>query len=275
MMEALASSCSKAIVKSLGSYFPRGGAAFVSDRPKICFSSNEKKGCNFQFLKLVQNKGIYPIHAVKSETESMLQLDLDTEKLEALQTNELKTIHVKFQLQKDCAFGEQFLLVGDDPMFGSWNPSNALPMTWSDGHVWTTHLNIPAGKAIQFKFILKGKTGDIIWQPGPDRILHTWEAMTRITVCEDWENAEAQKLIQEYQHDYSNEVESNAELIQTHAKEQIISLEEIIKNVDHIMTERKMMQQNEESSKSSENDDKIEALRHNRKAAPVKKQKKS
>ncbi|OIW07465.1 hypothetical protein TanjilG_24327 [Lupinus angustifolius] len=251
-METLTSSCSKAIVKSLGSCFPRG-AAFGSDRPKICFSSNEKKGCNFQ---------------------SMLQLDLDTEKLEALQTNELKSIHVKFQLQKDCAFGEQFLLVGDDPMFGSWNPSNALPMTWSDGHVWTTHLNIPVGKPIQFKFILKGKTGDIIWQPGPDRILHTWEAMTRITVCEDWDNAESQKLIEEYQYPYSDEepmIESNAEHSQTHAKEQIISLEEIIKNAEHIMTERKMMKQNEESSKSSENG----VLRHKGKAAPVKKPKRS
>lgn len=28
-------------------------------------------------------------------------------------------------------------MVGDDPVFGSWDPSKALPMTWSDGHVWT------------------------------------------------------------------------------------------------------------------------------------------
>lgn len=45
-------------------------------------------------------------------------------------------VHIKFQLQKDCRYGEQFLIVGDDPTIGSWDPSNALPMTWSEGHIW-------------------------------------------------------------------------------------------------------------------------------------------
>ncbi|KAE9592011.1 hypothetical protein Lal_00038402 [Lupinus albus] len=210
-MEALTSSCSKATVMGLGSYFHRG-AAFASNTPQICLSSVQKKGCNFRFLKLVQNKGIYPIHAVQSET----WMDWDTEELEVQQENELKNIHVKFQLQKCCDFGEQFLVVGDDPMLGSWNPSNALPMTWSDDHIWTTHLNIPAGRTIQFKFLLKGKKGDIIWQPGPDRILHTWETMEKVTICEDWDNAGSQKLIQEYEHayTYSENIVTAQELIQ-------------------------------------------------------------
>lgn len=57
-----------------------------------------------------------------------------------------KTIHVKFQLQKECSFGQQFLIVGDDPMFGLWDPSSAIPMNWSDGNVWTVELvskNLP------------------------------------------------------------------------------------------------------------------------------------
>ncbi|CAL0304441.1 unnamed protein product [Lupinus luteus] len=254
-MEALTSSCSKAIVMGLGSYFHRH-AAFASDTPQICLPLLEKKGCNFQLLKLVQNKGIYPIHALQSET----LMDWDTEELEVEQTNELKNIHVKFQLQKCCEYGEQFLIVGDDPMLGSWNPSNALPMSWSDDHIWTTHLNVPAGKTIQFKFLLKGKTGDIIWQPGPDRILHTWESMDRVTICEDWDNAGSQKLIQEYQHalPYSNEelnIDSNSKLSQTHAKEKplmvaqnIGSLEEIIESANHILTAQKLIQLNEESA---------------------------
>lgn len=68
VMEALTSSCSKVIVDRLGSYPPRG-AAYVSDRIQFCFSSNEKKGCNFQFLKLGQNKCINLIHAVPSKTQ--------------------------------------------------------------------------------------------------------------------------------------------------------------------------------------------------------------
>nr|CAD1835425.1 unnamed protein product [Ananas comosus var. bracteatus] len=52
----------------------------------------------------------------------------------------LKTLHVKFVLHKECLFGQRFLLVGDDPNISSWDPSKAIPLEWSDGHVWTTEL---------------------------------------------------------------------------------------------------------------------------------------
>ncbi|GAB4857338.1 hypothetical protein Ancab_015246 [Ancistrocladus abbreviatus] len=83
--------------------------------------------------------------------------------------------HVKLQLQKECRFGEQFFIVGNDPILGLWNPLGAIPMDWSDGHVWTTELDIPVGKSLQFKFILKKINGKILWQPGPDRILQMWQ----------------------------------------------------------------------------------------------------
>lgn len=51
-----------------------------------------------------------------------------------------KKMHVKFQLKKECIYGEEFLLVGDDPALGSWNPSNGVPLTWSDGHKWTVEM---------------------------------------------------------------------------------------------------------------------------------------
>lgn len=52
-------------------------------------------------------------------------------------------------------------------------------------------------KSIQFKFILKKATGDILWQPGPDRTIQTWETKNTITILEDWDNAEYQKIIEE------------------------------------------------------------------------------
>ena len=55
---------------------------------------------------------------------------------------------------------------------------------------------MPIGKSIQFKFILKGKAGKILWQPGPDRFFKTWETKNTIIVCEDWENPEFQKVIE-------------------------------------------------------------------------------
>lgn len=53
------------------------------------------------------------------------------------------------------------------------------------------------GTSIQFKFILKSSTGDLLWQPDPDRIFKSWETENTIIVCEDWEEAEYQKVIEE------------------------------------------------------------------------------
>ncbi|KAI3886571.1 hypothetical protein MKX03_005490 [Papaver bracteatum] len=110
---------------------------------------------------------------------------------------EIKIVQVKFQLVKDCLFGQDILVVGDDPIIGVWDPSNAIPLEWSDGHLWSVQLNIPINKSIQFKFILKEPTGEVIWQPGPDRILKTWETDKTIVIFEDWDNVELQMVTEE------------------------------------------------------------------------------
>lgn len=111
--------------------------------------------------------------------------------------NQIQTVHVRVQLQRECLFGQHFYIVGDDPLLGQWDPSEAVPFNWSDGHVWTTELDIPIGKCIKFKIILKDGSENIIWQPGPDRILQTSETQNTVTVCEDWDSAELQKIIEE------------------------------------------------------------------------------
>ncbi|WJX42983.1 hypothetical protein P8452_30147 [Trifolium repens] len=204
-MKAFTSFSSKPLVHKLGSLSP-SIAFHVPDKPFSCFTlpfRNDQKSSIFCLLKLVQNKGIYPFLAVPSENQ---EVELETIEPRVQQSeNELKFVRVEFQLLKDCDFGEQFLIVGDDPMLGSWNPLGALPLTWSDGHIWTVELDMPAGKSIQYKFLLKGKEGDIIWQPGSDRIIQTWETVNRIIVCEDWENAELQKIVEENRLSQTNE----------------------------------------------------------------------
>lgn len=53
------------------------------------------------------------------------------------------------------------------------------------------------GTSIQFKFILRGVSGEISWQPGPDRCLQTRETMKTMVVWEDWEDALKQKILEE------------------------------------------------------------------------------
>ncbi|BAT97219.1 hypothetical protein VIGAN_09060300 [Vigna angularis var. angularis] len=243
-MKALTSSCSKAILDTLGSLRPRV-AVRVSDRPEFFLSPRprkEKKGCNLWLLKVVPIKGVFPVHAVPSKD----QVDLETAEPEAQnneQTNESKFVRVAFQLQKNCDFGEQFLIVGDDPTLGSWDPLQALPMTWSEGHIWTAEKDMLVGKSIQFKFILKGKEGDIIWQPGSDRVIHTWETVNTITVCEDWENEELQKITEEErlaepdkEPQIDSEVSASAEILDNPHNE-LDSNASVIKAVEIPLTE--------------------------------------
>ncbi|KDP46509.1 hypothetical protein JCGZ_08481 [Jatropha curcas] len=108
-----------------------------------------------------------------------------------------KTVRVKFQLQKECSFGDAFLLVGDHPMLGLWNTVDAITMNWSDGNIWNVELDVPIETTVQFKFILKQSTGELLWQPGPDRIFKSWESEGTLVVTEDWEDAAAQKITEE------------------------------------------------------------------------------
>ncbi|KAK6290617.1 hypothetical protein POUND7_002158 [Theobroma cacao] len=126
-----------------------------------------------------------------------IMVDFETAETQPAEENPSKTVHVKFQLQKECSFGEHFFIVGDHPMLGIWDPESAIPLNWLKGHVWTVELDIPVGKSIQFKFVLKTSTGNLLWQPGPDRIFKSWETENTIIVSEDWEEAEYQKLIEE------------------------------------------------------------------------------
>ncbi|KAJ6796465.1 uncharacterized protein M6B38_218650 [Iris pallida] len=127
-----------------------------------------------------------PLVAVEGNDASKIQIE-----------SKSRTIHVKFVLQKACLFGEHFFLLGDDPIFGLWDPENAIPLVWSEGHFWTAEMDLPLEKSIHFKFILRGPSGKFHWQPGPDRVLQTWETANTIVVTEDWENAENQKITEE------------------------------------------------------------------------------
>ncbi|CAO2195312.1 unnamed protein product, partial [Urochloa humidicola] len=107
---------------------------------------------------------------------------------------EAKTVRVKFVLKKQCAFGQHFLVVGDDPALGLWDPSKATALDWSEDHVWT---DLPANKLIEFKFLLRDASGHVCWQHGTNRTLHTTETTSTLVVHEDWDHAKQQKVSEE------------------------------------------------------------------------------
>jgi len=96
-------------------------------------------------------------------------------------------VTVKFVLKQKCKFGQQFHVVGDAPQFGSWNPKTAVPLEWSEGDIWTTEVDVPVGKQIEYKFILVGKRGEVLWQPGPNRAFETSGSVASVEVSSEWE----------------------------------------------------------------------------------------
>ncbi|KAG8374403.1 hypothetical protein BUALT_Bualt11G0128200 [Buddleja alternifolia] len=166
---------------------------FGPSKQEIVFLGHQKR-VNDGFGRLIspQNKFIHSISAAASA-----QKNVGSEEIHTIYSDSTKTVHVRFKLNKECAFGEHFFIVGDDPILGLWEPSDGVPLNWSDGHIWTADMDIPIGKVIKYKFILKGDTETILWQPGPDRILETRESEKMITVLEDWDNPELQNIVEE------------------------------------------------------------------------------
>ncbi|KAI3924063.1 hypothetical protein MKW92_003677 [Papaver armeniacum] len=98
-----------------------------------------------------------------------------------------KTVRVEFQLIRECLFGQEFLVVGDDPILGVWNPLEAIPLKWSEGHIWRAEVDVPINKTIQFMLILKDQTGEFVWQPGPHRVFQTRAQTNKMVVVETWD----------------------------------------------------------------------------------------
>ncbi|CAA0399948.1 unnamed protein product [Arabidopsis thaliana] len=190
------SSPSKIILEDFPPGIYRYGTEIFTSVPRKTFH-------HIKFLRLdsAQSSRILKPVPLRSSSIKDSQVNVEDEEIEASN----KTVRVRFQLRKECVFGEHFFIVGDDPVFGGlWDPETALPLNWSDGNVWTVDLDLPVGRLVEFKLLLKAQTGEILWQPGPNRALETWETNKTIRICEDWDNADLQMMIEEDFVPYTN-----------------------------------------------------------------------
>ncbi|KAM6574282.1 hypothetical protein CsatA_022609 [Cannabis sativa] len=222
----------------------RGSSSSCSSLIETCFLRPWVKVSGFGFLNFnnvkLTNTFIDPVSCISPKT----QVDLEAENVQAKGRYQSKTARVIFKLQKECMFGEHFFIVGDDPIFGLWDPESAIPLNWSDGHAWIVELDIPIGKSIHFKFILKDSNGEVLWQPGPDRVFQTWETKNAITVYEDWENTELQIVAEEDEASIQNTDENL-----THPQEELVSdvyNEPTITNNDVTTQEKSLVELREE-----------------------------
>jgi hypothetical protein len=131
-----------------------------------------------------------------AETTPVIQEPLQVDHASAGEPDfEGPTVKVKFELQRECHFGQQFKVVGSDPQFGNWDPSAAVPLNWSEGHLWTADLDVPEGKKIEYKYILVSDQEETVeWQPGFNGVLETIAGAGPLLLSEPWEEPQPESI---------------------------------------------------------------------------------
>ncbi|KAH7286121.1 hypothetical protein KP509_33G059200 [Ceratopteris richardii] len=69
-------------------------------------------------------------------------------------------------------------------------------MDWGEGNVWTVEVDVPAEKQIEFKYVLTGESGEVEWQPGPNRVFDTTEGFSSVVVKEEWNNVTEESAVE-------------------------------------------------------------------------------
>ncbi|KAL2649454.1 hypothetical protein R1flu_017582 [Riccia fluitans] len=132
------------------------------------------------------------------------------ENVEQKEDSSLKT-SVKFVLRKQCHFGQQFNVVGEVPELGEWDPSQAVPMEWSEGHVWTAQVPIPTGLTVEYKFLMTGRRLELVWQSGENRVFETKDE-SDLTVSGVWDESAPDDI---FLTDTAGEVEETGDIEET------------------------------------------------------------
>lgn len=70
---------------------------------------------------------------------------------------------------RNTAWGDQLLVVGDLPALGAWNPARALVLDGATWPTWRAPLTLPAGTRFEYKLALRHADGTIAWEAGENR----------------------------------------------------------------------------------------------------------
>lgn len=79
-------------------------------------------------------------------------------------TSSGEVVRVAISVSRRVDWGESVAVVGQDTVLGSWQPIQSLPLTWSEGDVWSAVVGLPPG-VHEFKV---GNTGPVkaLWMSG-------------------------------------------------------------------------------------------------------------
>ncbi|WP_278247790.1 carbohydrate-binding module family 20 domain-containing protein, partial [Intrasporangium flavum] len=60
-------------------------------------------------------------------------------------------------------------VVGDVAALGAWQPAQAIKLDPATYPVWRRTVSLPAGTAVQYKYLRKDASGAVTWESGANR----------------------------------------------------------------------------------------------------------
>ncbi|KAI1639377.1 Six-hairpin glycosidase-like protein [Biscogniauxia mediterranea] len=82
-------------------------------------------------------------------------------------------VAVTFNVQKVTTYGQTVKIVGNIDALGNWNTGSAVALNanqyTSTNPLWTTTITLPAGQALQYKYIVVNTDGSVTWEADPNR----------------------------------------------------------------------------------------------------------
>ncbi|MFD8599826.1 carbohydrate-binding module family 20 domain-containing protein [Kitasatospora sp. NPDC059646] len=92
-----------------------------------------------------------------------------------------------FAVNATTVYGQNIFVVGDAAGLGGWDTAKALPLSSAAYPVWKLDVALPAGTAIQYKYIRKDASGAVTWESGANRTA-TVPSSGKVALNDTWRN---------------------------------------------------------------------------------------
>lgn len=105
-----------------------------------------------------------------------------------------KQLSVRFKVNNaTTSYGSNVYIVGNVAELGNWDTAKAIGPFFNNTSTigayptWFYDINVPAGTTIQYKFIKKDASGNVVWEGGSNHTITTPSSGTT-TATADWQN---------------------------------------------------------------------------------------
>ncbi len=83
------------------------------------------------------------------------------------------TVAVSFNENATTVWGQNMYIVGNVAALGNWNTAQAVLLSAASYPVWSGTVNLPANTSIEYKYIKKDSSGNVVWESGANRVFTT------------------------------------------------------------------------------------------------------